>query len=83
VSIEPGAVHRRFIRDRRDLLWATFCDRASHPRGWIYCAVVLDVYYRRVVGWSIDSSQTTALMTHALGMAIDSRRPAPGDTLVR
>ena len=41
----------------------------------MYCAVVLDVYSRRVVGWSIDSSPTAALVTNALGMAIDNRRP--------
>ena len=35
----------------------------------MYCAVVLDVYSRRVVGWSIDSAPTAALVTNALGMA--------------
>jgi putative transposase len=40
--------------------------------------VVLDVFSRRVVGWSIDSSATAALVTNALGMAIENRRPAPG-----
>jgi len=52
----------------------------EHPtrEGKVYCAVVLDAYSRRVVGWSIDSSPTAALVTNALGMAIDSRRPPPG-----
>jgi putative transposase len=40
--------------------------------------VVLDVYSRRVVGWSIDTTQTAALVTNALGMAINSRRPSVG-----
>jgi putative transposase len=44
----------------------------------VYCAVVLDVDARRVVGWSIDVSPTAALGTNALGMAIDSRRPPRG-----
>jgi transposase InsO family protein len=39
----------------------------------VYCAVVLDTYSRRVVGWSIDASPTAALVTNALGMAIDAR----------
>ena len=43
--------------------------------GKIYCAVVLDVFSRRAVGWSIDSSPTSSLVTSALGMAIDNRRP--------
>jgi putative transposase len=44
----------------------------------VYCAVVLDAYSRRVVGWSIDASPTAALVTNALSMAIDSRNPPPG-----
>lgn len=39
------------------------------------CAVVLDVFSRRVVGPSIDATQTAALVTNALGMAIEGRRP--------
>ena len=41
----------------------------------IYCAVVLDVFSRRVVGWSIDHSATAGPLTSALGMAISSRQP--------
>jgi transposase InsO family protein len=50
----------------------------EHPtrEGKVYCAVVLDVYSRRVVGWSIDASQTATLVTNALGMAIGNRHPA-------
>jgi transposase InsO family protein len=42
----------------------------EHPtrEGKVYCAVVLDVFSRRVVGWSIDSCQNAALVTNALGM---------------
>lgn len=40
--------------------------------------MALDVYSRRVVGWSIESSPTAALVTNALGMAIDNRQPAGG-----
>src|SRR4029453_10767585 len=43
-----------------------------------YCAVVLDVFSRRVVGWSIDASPTAALVTNALGMAIQTRTPPTG-----
>jgi putative transposase len=51
----------------------------EHPtrEGKVHCAVVLDTYSRRVVGWSIDSSPNASLVTNALGMAIDSRQPEP------
>lgn len=57
-------VDRVFARDARDQLWVT--DIAEHPtrEGKLYCAVVLDVYSRRVVGWAIDATQTAALVTN-------------------
>ena len=52
-------------------------DVTEHPtrEGKVYCAVVLDVFSRRVVGWSIDHSATAGLVTSALGMAISNRQP--------
>ncbi|TDD28854.1 IS3 family transposase [Actinomadura sp. KC06] len=71
-------VDRDFHRSAPNQLWVT--DITEHPtrEGKVYCCVVLDVYARRVVGWSIDSTQTAALVTNALGMAIQNRQPPPG-----
>jgi putative transposase len=68
-------VNRDFIRDAPNLLWVT--DITEHPtrEGKVYCAVVLDTYSRKVVGWSIDSAQTATLVTNALSMAISNRQP--------
>ncbi len=68
-------VDRKFTRDEPNKLWVT--DITEHPtrEGKIYCAVVLDTFSRRVVGWSIDSSQTATLVTNALGMAISNKGP--------
>lgn len=68
-------VDRNFARDEPDRLWVTDITEHRTREGKVYCAVVLDVFSRRVVGWSIDSSPTSALVTSALGMAIDNRRP--------
>jgi putative transposase len=77
-AIAMDLVDRRFARSAPNQLWVT--DITEHPtvEGKIYCAVVLDAHSRRVVGWSIDSSPTAALVTNALGMAIDTRRPPAG-----
>jgi putative transposase len=71
-------VRRQFDRTGPNQLWVT--DITEHPtrEGKLYCAVVLDACSRRVVGWSIDTTPTAALVTNALGMAIQSRRPAAG-----
>jgi transposase InsO family protein/transposase-like protein len=75
-AIALDLVDRSFARSARDELWVT--DITEHPtrEGKVYCAVVLDAFSRRVVGWSIDSSPTAALVTNALGMAIASRSPS-------
>jgi len=67
-------VGRVFRRDRPNELWVT--DITEHPtrEGKIYCCVVLDTFSRKVVGWSIDSTQTASLVLNALGMATQ-RRP--------
>jgi transposase InsO family protein len=71
-------VERQFSRDGPNELWVT--DITEHPtrEGKVYCAVVLDTFSRRVVGWSIDSTQTSTLVTNALGMAIQNREPPAG-----
>ena len=69
-SHRPGG-DRRFRRDGPDQLWVT--DITEHPtrEGKIYCAAVLDVFSRRVVGWSIDSRSQASFATNALSMAIE------------
>ena len=68
-------VNRDFARPAPNLLWVT--DIIEHPtrEGKVYCAVVLDTFSRKVVGWSIDSTQTATLVTSALSMAISNRQP--------
>lgn len=67
-------VNRDFARTEPNRLWLT--DITEHPtrEGKVYCAVVLDAFSRRVVGWSIDSSQTANLVVNALGMATENRQ---------
>jgi putative transposase len=71
-------VRRSFRRDRPNELWLT--DITEHPtrEGKLHCCVVLDVFSRLVVGWSIDSTQTTLLVLNALGMATQRREHRDG-----
>jgi len=69
-------VDRAFARTGPDELWVTDITEHSTREGKVYCAVVLDAFSRRVVGWSIDTSPSASLATNALGMAIQSRRPS-------
>jgi putative transposase len=77
-QVAADLVDRNFARAEPNQLWVT--DITEHPtrEGKVYCAVVLDSFSRRVVGWSIDTTPTAALVTNALGMAIDRRIPPTG-----
>jgi transposase InsO family protein len=79
--IAKDLVDRQFHRDGPNQLWVTDITEHHNREGKLYCAVVLDTYARPVVGWSIDSSLTAALVANALGMAIDSRRPPAGTVI--
>jgi putative transposase len=82
IATTADLVERRFDRPAPDQLWVT--DITEHPtrEGKLYCCVVLEVFSRRVVGWSIDSHQATPLVTNALGMAISNRSPRPEQTVI-
>jgi putative transposase len=67
-------VNRDFARTEPNRLWVTDITEHRTSEGKVYCAVVLDAFSRRVVGWSIDSSQTANLVVNALGMAIENRQ---------
>lgn len=67
-------VNRDFARTEPNRLWLTDITEHRTREGKVYCAVVLDAFSRRVVGWSIDSSQTASLVVNALGMAIENRQ---------
>ncbi|MDH6246469.1 DDE-type integrase/transposase/recombinase [Mycobacterium sp. OTB74] len=63
-------VERMFTREQPNRLWVTDITEHRTYEGKVFCAVVLDTFSRRVVGWSIDSSQTAALFTTATRLAI-------------
>jgi putative transposase len=75
-------VNREFARVEPDKLWVTDITEHRTREGKLYCCVVLDTFSRRVVGWSIDSTQTAALTTNALSMAISNREPVNGSGLI-
>ena len=75
-------VNREFARVEPDKLWVTDITEHRTREGKLYCCVVLDTFSRRVVGWSIDSTQTAALTTNALSMSITNRQPRSGPGLI-
>jgi putative transposase len=74
----PDLVERSFRADGPDRLWVADITYIPTWAGWLYLAVVLDVFSRRIVGWSMREHLRTELVVEALEMAIHNRRPPAG-----
>lgn len=71
----PDLVNRDFSSPERDRLWVADITYIPTAAGFLYLAVVLDVWSRRVVGWSMATDLRTQLVLAALDMALEQRRP--------
>ncbi len=71
-------VARRFTVESPNRLWCADVTQHRTGQGWLYLAVVLDCFSRRVVGWAMADHLRTELVVDALQMAIWQRRPAAG-----
>ena len=71
----PDLVRRKFEADGANQLWVADMTYVPTWAGFIYLAVVLDVWSRRVVGWAIGESMTAELVLAALNMALQQRKP--------
>jgi len=71
----PDLVDRDFTANRPDQLWVADITYIRTRSGFLYLAVVVDAFSRRVVGWAMANHLRTELVLDALGMAIRQRRP--------
>ena len=69
---------RHFTVNRPDRAWAGDITFIPTREGWLYVAVLLDLYSRKVVGWAMSDRQNRQLALDALVMAIERRQPEPG-----
>ena len=76
--IATNVLARRFAVDRPDRVWVGDITFIPTQAGWLYLAVLLDLYARRVVGWAMSHYIDSNLVTEALHMALARRRPKPG-----
>ena len=71
----PDLVERNFTAEGRDRLWVADITYIPTWAGFLYLAVVVDAWSRRVVGWSMATHLRTELVLEALNMALEQRRP--------
>jgi putative transposase len=71
----PNLLNRDFTASAPNTKWVTDCTMIPTTEGWLYLAVVLDLYSRRVVGWAMGATENEELVTLALCMALARRHP--------
>ena len=78
LPVAPNLLNRNFQVDLPDAVWCSDISYLWTMEGWLYLAVVIDLYSRKVVGWAMSSRIKASLVTDALSMAYWRRKPGKG-----
>jgi len=73
--VTPDHLHREFSVDQPDYAWVTDITYLRTWQGWLYLAAVMDLYSRRIIGWSMKPTLARDLALDAILMAVWRRRP--------
>ncbi|MCX6089829.1 MAG: IS3 family transposase [Candidatus Atribacteria bacterium] len=71
-------LNQEFIAQRPNQIWVSDITYIPTPEGWLYLATILDLFSRKVVGWSTSSSLSQELAIKALQRAVQARKPRSG-----
>src|SRR5271157_878685 len=72
----PNYLNQDFSANLANTKWVSDFTYIDTAEGWLYLAIVLDLYSRKVVGWAMSEQMNTALVETALHMALSTRHPA-------
>ena len=78
LPVSPNLLNRDFEPERPNSVYVSDITYVWTSEGWLYLAVVIDLFSRLVVGWSLSTRMRTSLVLDALDMAINSRQPDAG-----
>jgi len=78
LEVSPNLLDRQFHASAPNRVWAGDITYIPTQNGWLYLAIVMDLYSRKIVGWSMDTSLQAKLVNNAMTMAIWRRSPSRG-----
>ena len=78
LAIAENILDRNFTADKPNRKWAADITYIPTKMGWLYLAVVMDLFSRRIVGWSMSNTIDSVLVQSAMEMALADRRPDAG-----
>ena len=80
LPVAENTVNREFVRDHPNEVWVSDLTYIPTKAGWLYLVAIIDLYSRKVVGWSMDVTMTTDVFLSALEMALGRRGDVSGVT---
>lgn len=81
LPVAPNQLNRAFHAERPDEKWVVDITYIATREGWLFLALVVDIFSRKIVGWTMDTHLKTMLVEQALRMALLQRQPARGALL--
>ncbi len=78
LPVAPNLLNRQFAVAVPNRVWGSDITYLPTQEGWLYLAIVVDLFSRKVVGWAVAATMETSLVEAALTMAIGRRQPPPG-----
>jgi putative transposase len=78
LPIAPNLLERRFDVDEPNKVWVSDITYLWTRQGWMYLVVIIDLFSRKVVGWSLAERMAASLVCNAFDAAVRQRRPPPG-----
>lgn len=76
--VSDNLLGRAFAASRPNEKWVSDITYIKIARGYVYLAVIMDLFSRRIIGWALDNQMTTDLVIEAFDMAVASRHTRPG-----
>lgn len=78
LPVAENLLNREFVATQPNQKWTGDITYIPTAQGWLYLAVILDLFSRKVVGWAMDTTMTADLVKRALQAALTTRRPGKG-----
>ena len=76
--VAANHLNRNFKMNKLDQFWAADITYVYTQEGWLYLSTIMDLYSRKIVGWSMKNGITQELVSESLHMAIKQRIPSQG-----
>jgi putative transposase len=78
LPVSQNVLDRNFTASKPNQKWAMDLTYVATLEGWLFLALVVDLFSRRIVGWAMDATMTSRLVVDALSMAVGRRGPVAG-----